>query len=215
MTPLAAYVLLFLAFGAAFILVVALLFVIFDVEVAFFFPWAEVFGKATAVATAGPLTDAESYHQTGERAMELVPAFDKGPHKTKADRLQGFTSENVARLAELRAKDKQAKNSNNPGPPLTPGEKGELQTLENVESLALSAQQQGRALAWLAFWEILVFFGVLLVGFAYLWRRGDLAWVRSLSDRQAAVPAPAPVPPPPPPAAERELVGAGNRATVH
>ena len=32
------------------------------------------------------------------------------------------------------------------------------------------------------FWtglDILVFFGVLLVGFAYLWRRGDLAWVRS------------------------------------
>src|SRR5881628_2269873 len=30
--------------------VVALLFVIFDVEVAFFFPWAEVFGKANALA---------------------------------------------------------------------------------------------------------------------------------------------------------------------
>src|ERR1700674_4809516 len=38
--------------------VVALLFVIFDVEVAFFFPWAEVFGKAHAVATAEkPTTD--------------------------------------------------------------------------------------------------------------------------------------------------------------
>src|SRR5436853_6607164 len=32
--------------------VVALLFVIFDVEVAFFFPWAEVFGKANAIAAA-------------------------------------------------------------------------------------------------------------------------------------------------------------------
>src|ERR1700751_5396253 len=30
--------------------VVALLFVIFDVEVAFFFPWAAVFGQANAVA---------------------------------------------------------------------------------------------------------------------------------------------------------------------
>src|SRR5947209_16134633 len=30
--------------------VVALLFVIFDVEVAFFFPWAEVFGKANNIA---------------------------------------------------------------------------------------------------------------------------------------------------------------------
>src|SRR5437588_5592471 len=40
--------------------VVALLFVIFDVEVAFFFPWAEVFGKAQAVAAAEkPTTDVE------------------------------------------------------------------------------------------------------------------------------------------------------------
>ena len=34
--------------------VVALLFIIFDVEVAFFFPWAAVFGKATQLA--GPNT---------------------------------------------------------------------------------------------------------------------------------------------------------------
>src|SRR6187401_3689962 len=40
--------------------VVALLFVIFDVEVAFFFPWAEVFGKANAIAnTRRPETAAE------------------------------------------------------------------------------------------------------------------------------------------------------------
>src|SRR4029077_1976797 len=36
-----------------------------------------------------------------------------------------------------------------------------------------------KSLAWIAFADILVFFGVLLVGFAYLWRRGDLKWVRS------------------------------------
>src|SRR6188474_1052575 len=42
--------------------VVALLFIIFDVEVAFFFPWAAVFGKATqlaaepATAQASPLS---------------------------------------------------------------------------------------------------------------------------------------------------------------
>ena len=33
--------------------------------------------------------------------------------------------------------------------------------------------------AWIAFVDILVFFGVLMVGFAYLWRRGDIDWVRS------------------------------------
>ncbi|MFO0844702.1 MAG: NADH-quinone oxidoreductase subunit A [Gemmataceae bacterium] len=101
MTPLAAYVLLFLAVGVGFVLVHLVagklvrpsranpekgtvyecagsrpsarrgcsstcgstwwrLFVIFDVEVAFFFPWAEVFGKASAVrAAADPVTLAE------------------------------------------------------------------------------------------------------------------------------------------------------------
>src|ERR1043165_2932201 len=42
--------------------VVALLFVIFDVEVAFFFPWAVVFGKANALA---------NHSLTAERRKEL------------------------------------------------------------------------------------------------------------------------------------------------
>src|SRR5215469_1095227 len=41
--------------------VVALLFVIFDVEVAFFFPWAEVFGKANALGSVRRLDDAADY----------------------------------------------------------------------------------------------------------------------------------------------------------
>ena len=49
--------------------VVALLFVIFDVEVAFFFPWAEVFGKANAVASA---PDAASPEYAGN-IHELLP----------------------------------------------------------------------------------------------------------------------------------------------
>src|SRR5690349_4891150 len=40
--------------------VVALLFVIFDVEVAFFFPWATVFGKVTQLAAGPPATVAAS-----------------------------------------------------------------------------------------------------------------------------------------------------------
>src|SRR5215469_9125835 len=49
--------------------VIALLFVIFDVEVAFFFPWAEVFGKANAVASA---PDAASPEYAGN-IHELLP----------------------------------------------------------------------------------------------------------------------------------------------
>ena len=75
--------------------VVALLFVIFDVEMAFFFPWATVFGDAANTSRQDP------------------------------------------------------------------------------------GNQAAHDLAWIAFGDILVFFAVLLVGFAYLWKRGDLDWVRS------------------------------------
>jgi NADH-quinone oxidoreductase subunit A len=77
-----------------------------------------------------------------------------------------------------------------------------------VEKTALTTVNEGRTFAWLAFGEIVVFFGVLLVGFAYLWKRGDLAWVRSVAaERQASLP------PPPPPlapaAAPRPLAEVG------
>jgi NADH-quinone oxidoreductase subunit A len=47
------------------------------------------------------------------------------------------------------------------------------------------------SLARLSIYDIGTFFGVLLVGFAYVWRRGDLDWVRAVSrDRAADVPQP-------------------------
>src|SRR5205807_4712459 len=54
--------------------VVALLFVIFDVEVAFFFPWAVVFGQANAVAqqTSVPATP-EEREAYDEHLRELIP----------------------------------------------------------------------------------------------------------------------------------------------
>ncbi len=106
--------------------VVALLFVIFDVEVVFFFPWAVIFGKATTLAR-----DSLPAEKRAALTKELLPASAAkyiSPEQTEL-------------------------------PPVSP--------------------QAARELAWLAFWDILVFFGVLLVGFAYLWKRGDLDWVRS------------------------------------
>src|SRR6516165_1873216 len=51
--------------------VVALLFVIFDVEVAFFFPWAVVFGHANTLAKADPKADSPRVQQAKQ---ELLPA---------------------------------------------------------------------------------------------------------------------------------------------
>jgi NADH-quinone oxidoreductase subunit A len=111
--------------------VVALLFVIFDVELAFFFPWATVFGTANRVANE---PDAEVRKGL---AKEIQPQGE-------------------------------------PGSPATP---------------AAVAPDPGAAksLAWVAFADIMVFFGVLLVGFAYLWRRGDLEWVRSTAAQEEGV----------------------------
>jgi NADH-quinone oxidoreductase subunit A len=104
--------------------VVALLFIIFDVEVAFFFPWAAVFGGGTQLLDA---------------------------RLTEPARLQ--LSERIL--------------SHSPGT-LAP---------ENVISAATA---HGLVLTGLA--DILVFFAVLLVAFAYVWKRGDLDWVRAMTE---------------------------------
>ena len=63
----------------------------------------------------------------------------------------------------------------------------------------------------MAFFDILVFFGVLLVGFAYLWRRGDLAWVRSIAAERAAPPPESEAPlPAPTKAAVQPLAASGS-----
>src|SRR5436853_5167308 len=61
--------------------VVALLFIIFDVEVAFFFPWATVFGKATQLAA--------------ERTPVLAADFEA---QAPADQMSDVA---IARLREL------------------------------------------------------------------------------------------------------------------
>src|SRR6058998_2178556 len=54
--------------------VVALLFVIFDVEVAFFFPWAVVFGQANAIAQQTTVPESpEERRVYDERLRELIP----------------------------------------------------------------------------------------------------------------------------------------------
>jgi NADH-quinone oxidoreductase subunit A len=132
--------------------VVALLFIIFDVEVAFFFPWATVFGKATHLMD---------------------------PNLAKVTAEGTLTEPAAALFTELGVP--------NAGVPPLPEALAET-------SAGLSAQAQGElaitqlatTIAQISIIDIAVFFAVLLVGFAYVWKRGDLDWVRALSRERAA-----------------------------
>lgn len=103
--------------------VVALLFILFDVEVAFFFPWATIYGGATALMD--PRVSAPARAQLSERLLNVAP-----------------------------------------------GSLG----VENVVSVEAAA-----TLAWTGLADILIFFSILLVAFAYVWKRGDLDWVRAVT----------------------------------
>ncbi len=134
--------------------VVALLFIIFDVEVAFFFPWATVFGKATHL-------------------------MDPNLQKVTADGSQ-LSEPAAALLTELGVAEPAI-------PPLPEGAGLDL-SAEAAGDLAVT--ELARTLALISMVDIAVFFAVLLVGFAYVWKRGDLDWVRALSRQRAAPRAP-------------------------
>src|SRR5213596_1828475 len=63
--------------------VIALLFVIFDVEVAFFFPWAITFGKANALANKDLPPDRRS-QLTAELEPAYRPESAPSPEQTRA-----------------------------------------------------------------------------------------------------------------------------------
>lgn len=106
--------------------VVALLFIIFDVEVAFFFPWGMVYGNAMQLADNRLSAAHEARVQLSEKLLNVSPGA------------------------------------------LAP---------ENVVSADTAFQ-----LGVTGLFDLLVFFGVLLVGFAYVWKRGDLDWVRHVTE---------------------------------
>ena len=100
---------------------VALLFIIFDVEVAFFYPWASVYGGAMQLADQDLSTEART--RISEKLLNYAPGT--------LDASQAITKETALQLGFISVID------------------------------------------------IAVFFAVLLVGFAYVWKRGDLDWVRA------------------------------------
>lgn len=42
-----------------------------------------------------------------------------------------------------------------------------------------------RQLGWVSFVEMIVFVSILLVGLAYLWRNGDLDWVKTIKETKS------------------------------
>ena len=43
-----------------------------------------------------------------------------------------------------------------------------------------------KQLAWVTVVDIAAFFAILLIGFAYVWKRGDLDWVRAVGKERGA-----------------------------
>ncbi len=144
--------------------VVALLFIIFDVEVAFFFPWATVFGKATDLA---------------DPALPKVMA--QLDPKGSPDQL---TPAVVGLYRELGVEQ-----------PTLPSLEGLPESdLPLAEQHAQAIESSARTMATLSLFDIGAFFAVLMVGFAYVWYRGDLDWVRAVSkERSGQVDRPPPV----------------------
>lgn len=117
--------------------VVALIFIIFDVEVAFLFPWATVFGKVN--------------HLMHDEVAVVAPAE---PGLASAGEVPA-----VGLLREL-------------GMP----------SAVVTKSDAVAIKEGASQLMKLAVIEVLVFFSILLIGFAYVWKLGALDWVRALSE---------------------------------
>jgi NADH-quinone oxidoreductase subunit A len=139
--------------------VVALLFIIFDVEVAFFFPWAAVFGKVTNL--------------TDPRLPKVAAQLDSSASPDK------LTPAVVGIYRELGVENPVI-------PPLDPKVAEELgPEATAAQKNARAVEDSARTIALFSLVDIGAFFAVLMVGFAYVWRRGDLDWVRAVSKERA------------------------------
>src|SRR4051812_48431896 len=139
--------------------VVALLFIIFDVEVAFFFPWAAVFGKSTnmmdrnfEVVTRSSETNQLELTPSAKSLYQEMGVRHPTVPTTTPPSLVGLVEENASE--DVRASQR--------------------------------IHEGARQLALVTIVDIAAFFAVLLIGFAYVWKRGDLDWVRALGQERAA-----------------------------
>jgi NADH-quinone oxidoreductase subunit A len=200
--------------------VVALLFVVFDVEVAFFFPWAVVFGKANELSKDLPAEQRAALTQQlvppelnlkgiddlakrkdagAELPAEKEPAEKGEPVEQNADeegkKKGGGQGGGAGKGGGKKGKGGGKKDADNAqavaqgaqgGPPAGGGPMmspppGPVQSAAPPQPVDPIDPVAAKGWAWVAFGDIMIFFGVLMVGFAYLWRRGDINWVRSVA----------------------------------
>lgn len=118
--------------------VVALLFIIFDVEVAFFFPWATVFGKSEQLSEMAKAEVAVVDNELSDDAKRLYR--EMGVRDTSVGAVSTLTDEGIYKSSKM--------------------------------------------LARITLIDIGVFFAVLILGFAYVWKRGDLDWVKAVTEQR-------------------------------
>ncbi len=192
--------------------VVALLFVIFDVEVVFLFPWAAVFGtsiqisketsiekqtrlenrlfppieryspKSFAASKKFPLLQNNPVPQANVEKMEVIAPLGKElPQQIQIEEKKGPID--LPKVAQ--EKKEFPKNFPEMKKITLPFGKNldDLKKMANKKSdpeeRAREHREVAEGIAWMTFYEMLFFFVLLLLGFAYLWKRGDLEWVRS------------------------------------
>jgi NADH-quinone oxidoreductase subunit A len=154
--------------------VVALLFIIFDVEVALFFPWATVFGKATQLTDPAFATATADGSLTPAAVGVLRELGVRDPQVPEADVLHEPMTDKPDKILWAR----QQAELTGRGP------------LTDAQALAeWSVADAGAKLARTALVDMAVFYAVLLVGFAYVWYRGDLDWVRAVASERVPPPA--------------------------
>jgi len=131
--------------------VVALIFLVFDVEVAFLFPWATVFGK--------------SVNMTHDRLQVVAP--DQGDAVALTDDARQLYRELGVRHPAVPQTIPETLASRWAVEPAGAG--------RGLEEFVI--QEGSRQLAYLALAAAGIFFFILLVGFAYEWKTGSLDWV--------------------------------------
>ncbi len=150
--------------------VVALLFIVFDVEVALFFPWATVFGKATQLTDPALATATADGSLTPAAVGLLRELGVQSPTTPVSDSVDESKDDRAGKIALARQRGELA---------------GRNQLTDAQARAEWSVTDAGSKLARTALVDMAFFYAVLLVGFAYVWYRGDLDWVRAVASERA------------------------------